>query len=256
MGSNKRRQKKYLSRLLGEEGNLIHYKHEELFGDGGAKIDILFTSKASGGWDAEARKLMPDGLRHSNAEHIIINFAYDLIDTDLPFIRTLANGILYREEHDLSQDDVLLALAFTKHPDPRILDELEYYPTKRPGIYRSRMPIFSDQIVMVLDELSNTLWNASFKCFSRSQKSRQDAYKLLAKHDFPGYPAHMREALAMIAELTEEEVDNFNSPDNDKSEGLMAAMMGPSDDEDEGSLDDVTSEEMVAAVEAYLREQL
>ena len=147
MSKKKKPKKKYLSRLLNTEGNFILYTHEELFGEKGIKADVAFTGDKAKGWTPEVNRnpKMPDGIRQSDASHIFMNFAYDQIDTDLPFMRTMAMGILFRNENNLTEDEVLLIDVFTKEPDPRILEELQFYPTKRPGIYRSKLSIFNNQ---------------------------------------------------------------------------------------------------------------
>lgn len=252
MASKKSPKKNFFDRLFDEHGNFVVYTHEELFGSETPKVDVLLTCSNKEGWTLEQRRMLPDGLRQGKATHIIMNMSYDQVEDELPFIRIMVCGILYRDSENLPESDVLMVMVLTQAPKPEIMEELGFKPTKRPGIYRSAISIFENQIVMVLDQLSNTLPNAPFKCFSRSQKARQDAYNTLMMYDFPGYSPSVRGALAQIAALTEQEVDEFSVEMRDS---LMASMSeaGASNEE---PFADVSTNEMIAAVEEYLRKQL
>ena len=106
---------------------------------------------------------------------------------------------------------------------------------------------------MVLNDLSNALYNAGFKCFARSQKARQDAYNVLRKHGFPGRPPEVRSALRLIVALTEEEVDNFHTTEH---KAIMAAFEGPPGKKGVEPFSDTTPEEIIAEIESYLQDHL
>lgn len=228
------------------------YSYEDLFGDSEPKVDIVLRARDGGKLTFFQRMFLPDGLRQNATSHILMNFAYTEEDGRRPFVRTLVCGQYYREGFDVAEEDLLVVMLFPAEPDREILSALGYQPTKDPGIYRSTFPLFQRQIVIVFGELRNTLRNAPFKLFARSQESRQGAYKTLLRFNFPGLPAPWRGVIAKIAALTEKEVDNF---DETTSEALLDTLKGPPGKGDAEPFADTTPGELADEVEAFLREE-
>ena len=249
MAAAKKPKKKFLNRIFGEDGEMAHYTHEQLFGDGVPKVDMLLTSQ-TGSLTPQQRAAMPDGLRQSSALQMILNFAYD--DTELPFLRTIACGVLRRREYKLTEKDLLLVVVYRADPDPELMADFGYEPTARPAIYRSSVDIFKGVMVMALGELSGALYNANFKVFARSQAARREAYNTLARAGFPNMHPAARETLAQIAALTEEEVDNLSG---EMSNAFMAGLSGTSRKDNSEPFADAPTDEMIDAVEKYLRKQ-
>lgn len=251
MAAKKNRKRNFLDQLFDENGNLIRYTHEDLFGDQPPKVDMLLKPKRGKTFD-NVRTALPDGLAQTTGRYMLINYLYGEVDNERPFIRTMACGVLYRQEHNLRQQDVALFVVFIYQPVPGLLDDLGFEPTKRPGVYRSTLGIFADQTVIILQELSNALHNATFKIFARSQKARQDAYKTMLRQDITKMPPGMRTVLAQIAAMTEEEVDNF---DEGMAASFNRAISGNGQSEQE-PLTELSPAEISKAVEEYLRAQL
>lgn len=226
------------------------YSYEDLFGDGEPTVDIMLRARDGGKLTLFQRMFLPDGLRHYAKSHIIMNFAYTEEDGRRPFMRTLVCGRYYQEAFDVADEDLLVVMLFPAEPDRESLKALGYEPTKDPGIYRSTFPLFQRQIVIVFGELRNTLRNAPFKLFARSQESRQGAYKTLLRFNFPGLPAPWRGVIAKLAALTEKEVDNFDEKTN---EALLDTLKGPPDKGDAEPFADTTPSELADEVEAFLR---
>jgi hypothetical protein len=143
-------------------------------------------------------------------------------------------------------------LLFQKEPPAALLTELGYQPTSRPGVYQSSLSLFSDLLVIVLSELSNAFHNASIKIFARSQQARRDAYTVLLNHGFPNMPAGARMALAQLAAMTEAEMDDASVEMHD---ALLAQMGGKSKAGNQDPLANLSPEQVIRDVEAFLREQ-
>ena len=231
---------------------MMIYSYDELFGSDSPKIDILLRSRDGRKLTFLQRMFLPDGLRQSEAAHIIMNFAYTEEDKRRSFARTLVCGRYYCDSMEVAHDDLLLVMLFPQEPDREILAEFGYQPTQDPGIYRSDLPLFRRQIVMVFGELRNALRNAPFKLFARSQDSRQGAYKTLLRFNFLGMPAPLRGVLAKIAALTEHEVDNFSEEMN---ESLLDTLKGPPGKGDAEPFADTTPAAMVDEVEEFLKRE-
>lgn len=231
---------------------MLIYSYEDLFGSESPKIDILLRSRNGQKLTFLQRMLLPDGLRQSDAPHIIMNFAYQEEDNRRPFARTLVCGRYYCDFAQISADDLLLVLLFPEDPDHEILTEFGYQVTKHPGIYQSSLPLFRRQMVIVFGELRNALRNAPFKLFARSQDSRQSAYKTLLRFNFLGFPAPWRGVIAKIAALTEQEVDNFSEETQD---ALLDTLKGPPGKGDAEPFADTTPEKVADEVDAFLRQE-
>lgn len=242
----------YFKAVLGED-NVVLLRLEDLVRAVQPKIDLLIRCNSPEGWNTEQRRRLPDGLRRTNATHILLNFAESQVNEESPFKHLLACGWLYQESHHLKYQDVLLVVVFTREPDRNLLSEFGFVATKLPGIYRSSLPLIKNQKVMVLSELSNAPYNALFKCFARNQKSRQEAYQTVLRYKRPYFTPSVRAVIAQIAALTEQEVDQYNE---ELHGALLASLSGPSRIVDQEPFADLSSIEILKEMEAYLQAQL
>lgn len=252
MSNKKKRPENFLRRLLNQEGDFAYYTYEQLFGDEPPKIELILRTPLPTGFTPQQREAMPDGFRQTKATQILIALVYEENESEIPFVRMMVNGILYRNVNHLKPSDVQLALCFQKEPPPELLADLGYEATSRPGVYQSTVSIFSDLLVLVLSELSSAMHNSSLKLFARSQKSRRDAYNTLLKQGFPNHPPAAQMALAQIAALTETEMDEMSV---EMGSALLSQMSGKSPGDGNNPLAKLSPEQVIQDVEAFLREQ-
>jgi hypothetical protein len=161
-------------------------------------------------------------------------------------------GILYRNTFKLKRGDIQLVLLYQKEPSPALLADLGYQSASRPGVYQTAIPILSDILVIVLSELSNALYNAGLKIFARSQKARSAAYNVMINHGAREMPPGMRMATAQLAALTEEEMDGAGAA---LHEALLSQLGDKSKTGAQDPLADLSPEEVIRDVEAFLRQQ-
>lgn len=252
MSKKKKKPENFLRRLLNQEGDFAYYTYEQLFGDKPPKIEVVLKTPFPDGFSPQQRAALADGFNQTQAKQILIALVYAENESEIPFVRMLVNGILYRNTYQLKQSDVQLALLYQKEPPPELLTELGYQPTARPGVYQCRFPLFSDLLVIVLSELSNAFHNAGIKIFARNQPARRAAYTVMLNHDFLNMQAGARMALAQLAAMTETEMDDASVELHD---ALLAQMGGKSKTGNQDPLANLAPEQVIRDVEAFLRTQ-
>ncbi|MEM7535451.1 MAG: hypothetical protein AAF639_24960 [Chloroflexota bacterium] len=232
-------------------GKFQFYSHEDIYGDKDAKLDFVFLHPKGDPEIDDWWKTLPDGIQQTTAYHVLIDLARES-ETDIPFVRLITSSMMYRSQRDLDVDDTEQILMFAEFPNEQLMDEFEYYPTKRPGVYKSKSTIFRYVTVIDLNKLTNAKHNVRMKMMAESQEERRAAYRVLARMGFPDYTPEMRAYVARIAALTTDEM--YKNRSDSIQEVLTETLRGVPGKEGIEPFSDITPEELMAQVEAFLLE--
>jgi len=142
------------------------------------ETDILLLRKEGEFKPAQAERL-PDGIRESKADHILIEFKYSESVNEDAFRQTLGYDTFYRRSQRLAEDKVQTFLVSAKTPAKAVLKRFGYSGTERKGVYQSSNPLLRRTGLVSLNELSDELHNAFFKCFASRIKEKESAFDLL-----------------------------------------------------------------------------
>jgi len=145
------------------------------------RSDILLLRYEGDTWNAEQLAKLPDGIRNSRANHILLELKYSESLNRRRIEKVHAYDILYRETAGLPDKDVATFILSSKTPRQLLLDKFGYKPTKWTGVYQSNLPMVDRVGLLVLNDLRNEPHNAYVKCFASRPKAKEVAFKTLEK---------------------------------------------------------------------------
>ncbi len=144
------------------------------------EADVLLLRREGGDkWTADQYARLPDGVRHSTAGHIILEFKYSESANLSALQQTVGYGNLYRRNKRLAEQDVHTFLLSSRQPNGRFLETFGYQESEWPGVYYSQNPMLARLPIISLNALSDAEHNAFVKCFASRKKEKQRAFDAL-----------------------------------------------------------------------------
>jgi len=147
------------------------------------EADILLLRKEKSEWTEEQKKRLPDGVRDTDAVHILIEFKYSESVNEKAFRQILCYDYLYREIRNLGERDVASFLLSSKTPRHATLAEFGYHAEPFPGVYRSENRVLRNILLLSLNELSDEPHNAYVKCFASRKKEKESAAGIIRRKE-------------------------------------------------------------------------
>jgi hypothetical protein len=167
-----------LEKLLSPVGLLVYTELSVM--NKPPKADILIVRREQAHWTAPQRQRLPDGVRDSQASHLLLEFKYTQSLTGKASRQALAYDHFYKEVHELTDSDVQTVLLCAKQPQANHLTQYGYVKTSLPGVYQSQWPAWLPQVLLLsLNELSNAPHNAFVKCFASKLRAKRKAFEVL-----------------------------------------------------------------------------
>lgn len=143
------------------------------------EADIVLLRRHSRTWTPEQLARLPDGIRHSRASHILIEFKYTESVNEDALLQILGYDTFYKRAKHLSAGEVQSVLVSAKTPQADTLTEWGYVETAWPGVYRTSDRVFGRILLLALNQLTAEPHNACFKCFASRTSEKQKAFKTL-----------------------------------------------------------------------------
>ncbi len=145
------------------------------------RADIVLIRRESSEWTEEQRRWLADGLRHTDAGHLLIEFKYTEGLTFSALRQLIVYDYFYCEIGEHPLDDVACFLVVARTPQSDWRNELGFIATEWPGVYQG-IETFTKRIkILLLNELESTPHNASLKCFATKRKERDAAFKVMSR---------------------------------------------------------------------------
>jgi hypothetical protein len=145
------------------------------------EADILLLRRDTPTWTQEQLARLPDGIRHSQASHILIEFKYTESVNEDAWLQILGYDTFYKRAKHLTATNVQSFLVSAKTPQAETLTEWGYAKTDYPGVYHSTDRIFGRIILLSLNRLADEPHNAVFKCFASRRGEKQKAFTTLSQ---------------------------------------------------------------------------
>jgi hypothetical protein len=144
------------------------------------RADVLILRRKQARWTVAQLERLPDGVRDSQASHILLEFKYTESLSAEALQQALAYDLFYRQTQELTHSDVQTFLLCAKQPLAKHLTEYGYVKTSLPGVYRSDWYSWLPPVTLLsLNELSHAPHNAWVKCFASQLKEKRKAFTIL-----------------------------------------------------------------------------
>jgi hypothetical protein len=148
------------------------------------EADILLLKRKTGHWTEAQRAHLPDGIRDSEASHILIEFKYTESFNEAALGQATGYDIFYKRSKKLAANKLQTVLLSAKKPEAKTISSLGYQTTEYPGVYRAQYPLIRHVLLLSLNELSNEPHNLWIKCFASRKKVKKEAFKKLDELGF------------------------------------------------------------------------
>jgi len=125
---------------------------------------------------------LPDGIKDSEADHLILKINYDSQPDDGDFLGGLAYCTLYKQNLALTDREVQLFVVSVQTPSQKTRERFGYQYMRCQGVYDSQEPIFAGVPLISLNELSAQPHNAILKFFASQKDERQKAGEILQQN--------------------------------------------------------------------------
>ena len=103
-------------------------------------------------------------------------------------LKVAAYDLFYKQSQNLPPESVLTVLLSAKQPQAKKRNRLGFVPTDQPGIYRNEDLLAQHVVLISLNELPDTNYNAFVKLFASKTRSREAALRVLHAIGFRALP--------------------------------------------------------------------
>ena len=127
-------------------------------------IDILLLKRNQPTWTAEQLERLPDGVRQSQASHILLEFKYSQSLDNKAMAQAVGYNHFYQESHQLDDTDVQTFLVSAKKPQLETRKAFGYETMRYSGVYESQWILEKRIRLISLNELTDEPYNAVSNC--------------------------------------------------------------------------------------------
>lgn len=139
--------------------------------------DILLLRRNTPTWTPAQLQFLPDGIRDSNASHILIEFKFRETSTEEAVRQAIGYDYFYQQGQQLQDQDLANFIICAQTPQADTLAVTSFHPTAQPVIYRHEAIAVRRITLLVLNELAPTLHNAFVQCFATNRRVRTAAFR-------------------------------------------------------------------------------
>lgn len=143
------------------------------------QADILLLRGGLAGWTPEQRAFLPDGIRDSQASHVLLEFKYTESVNEAALRQALGYDTFYRRTHLVGEQELQTFILGAQTPRPETLQRFGYKPAEVSGVYHSDNVLLRRLSVLVLNELQAAPHNAFVKMFASREQAKQTAFAML-----------------------------------------------------------------------------
>lgn len=144
-------------------------------------------------------QFLPSGIRESAASDILIEFKKtESLNEDV--VIKLSAYLLFYLENDKSvrREDVLPVIVSAKHPHKATLDRLGFVESDVTGVYQNRNALANKVLLLSLNRLPDTTYNAYFKLLASRRKTQERAVYVLREAGCKRLPIELTLFLATL----------------------------------------------------------
>jgi hypothetical protein len=162
------------------------------------KGDILILRREQPRWTPEQYAFLPDGLRDSQASDILLEFKYTESVNKAALCQALGYDTFYRRSQQLTETEVQTFILSARTPQPETLQEFEYKPAEKSGVYHSDNIMLKTLLLLALNELRDEPHNAFVKTFASRYLARKAALETLKTMGLQTFPPTVRAVMNFL----------------------------------------------------------
>jgi hypothetical protein len=148
------------------------------------EADVLLIRLNQSQWTEAQRNLLPDGIRDTQANHVLIEFKYSESVNQDDLFQALTYRYLYLKVRKLKPEQLHTVIISSKTPSQKFRMDFGYQESDRPGVWRSNEAMLDILHILVLNDLSDAPHNLFIKCFASCQKEKERSFKKLLESDW------------------------------------------------------------------------
>ncbi len=156
------------------------------------EADILLLRRKHDNWTPEQFERLPDGIRESNAHHILIEFKATESLSKEALIQAAAYEYFYKRSQKLTNDDIQIFVMCSIQPQKANREQYGYTIQLQSGVYKSEQIAFNHITLISLNELADELHNAWITCVASKELKRLKAFNILKFQGFKLIPKDFR----------------------------------------------------------------
>ena len=153
-------------------------------GKGPPKLDVLIIRRTGAKWSKEQLEYLPDGIRQSNYNHVILELKYTESVNQIAIFQTIGYLGSYLRLKQLKVDKIGAFIVSSKTPRKKVLDQIGFELTDIDGVYRSKDCLLSHIQLISLNDLSDAPYNLWIKLFSSKINQRLSVLKKIIAFGF------------------------------------------------------------------------
>jgi hypothetical protein len=139
--------------------------------------DILLLRRNTPTWTPAQLQFLPDGIRDSNAAHILIEFKFRETFDEEVIRQAIGYDYFYQQGQQLQEEELATFVISAQTPQADTLAATGFHATAQPGVYRHDGVVVRRITLLVLNELEATLHNAFIQCFATHKRVRMAAFR-------------------------------------------------------------------------------
>ena len=152
------------------------------------EADIVLLRREHRFWTKAQRERLPDGIRDSQAAHILIEFKATESLSKETFIQAGAYEYFYKQSQELADEEIQTFVICAIQPQKANREQYGYTIRVQPGVYQSDNLILKPITLISLNELPDELHNAWVTCLASQKRKRLKAFTLLGEEGFKFIP--------------------------------------------------------------------
>jgi len=154
------------------------------------RADILLLRRETKQWTPAQLALLPDGIRDTDASHILLEFKYTQSITIDGLLQIASYQQFYLQSNDIKPSDLKCFILSAKQPQAKTLSKFDYVEVKA-GIYHSSNCFIESIPLISLNTLPNTEYNAWMRCFASQKIQQKKAFELLTHIGLQQFSKHL-----------------------------------------------------------------
>jgi hypothetical protein len=144
--------------------------------------DILLIRRDSPEWTEEQIERLPDGIRDTRADHILIEFKFTESVNAAAVTQALAYDTFFKKaQKNLDPSRIQTVILSSKTPAKASREALGYTICSKTGVYQSSNLLIKNITLISINELDDSPHNDFVKCFASRKNERKRAFKNLLR---------------------------------------------------------------------------